>query len=75
MGFCVSIIKIEKSVYMWTGKIVEKMEYQLVVKTMEKFEIVEKVIKQNHDYQIPEIISINVNKANKEYLKWANGKI
>ena len=71
MGFCVNIIKIEKSVYRWKGEVVEKKEYQLFIKTMEKFEIVEKFIKQNHSYEIPEIILIKIIKANNEYWKWA----
>ena len=72
VGFCVHIVKIESAVYLWRGKLVEEREYQILIKSRQKFELVEKFIKKNHPYEVPEIVSIKVDKVNRAYLNWAD---
>lgn len=72
---CCSILPMESS-YWWKGKIVNAKEFQLVLKTKaENFEEIEKVIKTLHTYELPEVISINIEKAGKDYLKWMDKEI
>ncbi len=72
---CASIIPMESS-YWWKGKIVNAKEFQVILKTKkENFEKVEKLIKKLHTYDLPEIISINVEKAGKDYIKWLETEI
>lgn len=72
---CASIIPMESS-YWWKGKITNAKEFQLILKTKsENFEKVEKQIKKLHTYDLPEIISIDIQKAGKDYLKWIDNEI
>jgi len=70
---CVNIIKIEKSVYEWKGKICQEPEYLLVIKTKDKnYKRLENEIKKTHPYKVPEIIALKVEKGSKEYVDWVN---
>lgn len=72
---CASISPMESS-YWWKGKITNAKEFQLVLKTKpENFEKIEKLIKKLHTYELPEIISINIEKAGKDYLAWIEKEI
>lgn len=72
---CASILPMESS-YWWKGKIVNAKEFQLILKTKEEnFTKVEKVIKALHTYELPEVISINIEKAGKDYLTWIDSEI
>lgn len=67
---CVQIKQID-SIYFWENKICEDMEYQLIIKTKKSlYEEVEKYIKENHPYEIPQILEIDISRGNKEYLRW-----
>ena len=67
---CVNIIRIEKSVYRWKGKIVSSGEFLLLIKTARKYNEVEQFIKKNHPYKLAEIISIKMQNGSREYLEW-----
>lgn len=72
---CASIIPMESS-YWWKGKIVNAKEFQLILKTKAaNYQKIEKVIKKIHTYDLPEIISINIAKAGKDYLTWIKQEI
>lgn len=72
---CYSILHMESS-YWWKGKIVNAKEFQLVLKTKEEnFTKIEKIIKALNTYELPEIISINIEKADKDYLTWIGKEI
>lgn len=60
-----------KSLYMWKGKIESSQEVILFVKTkMYLADRVEELILKNHSYQTPEIIQVNIDDGNIEYLNW-----
>lgn len=70
---CINIIKLENSIYLWKGKIETKGEYLLLIKTTENnYSIIEKSIKQNHPYEVPEILCIEIKEGHQNYLKWIN---
>ena len=72
---CCSILPMDSS-YWWKGKIANEKEFQLILKTKAgNFAKIEKIIKQLHTYELPEVISIKIDKAGKDYLKWMNGAI
>ena len=57
LAACVNITTI-KSYYIWDNKLNEDNEFLLIIKTAkEKYESVEKRIKELHIYQLPEIIT------------------
>ena len=73
LAACVSMIKIEDSVYRWKGKIVSDEEYLLLIKTTAKaYPRVESHIKQNHPHKMPEIVYLEVKGGQKDYLEWVD---
>ena len=70
LAACINILKIEKSVYRWKGKIAEEGEYLLLIKSAKAYEKLEREIRTNHPYKLPEIIRLNVNGGYKKYLSW-----
>jgi periplasmic divalent cation tolerance protein len=70
LAACCNIFKID-SVYWWRGKIEKTGEYGIFVKT--KKSLVEKIIKrvkEIHSYSVPCVVSFDVCKGNKDFLKW-----
>lgn len=60
------------STYWWDNKINESKEYKLEVRTLKKlFSKIELIIKENHNYELPEISYYEIN-CSKEILKWIN---
>ncbi len=71
LAACVSILKIENSVYRWEGRLEKNPEYLLLIKTTKKsYEELEAFIKQTHPHKVPEIIYVDVEGGNKDYLQW-----
>ena len=66
---CISFNQI-KSSYWWEGDIETTHEFQLIIKTLGKNlqELID-IIKQNHSYEIPELIYWRVT-ADKSYMSW-----
>lgn len=68
---CVNIIDKVKSIYWWKGEIKHDDEVLLVVKTStKKVENLIKHVKQSHDYEVPEVISVTIAEGNPDYLDW-----
>jgi periplasmic divalent cation tolerance protein len=67
---CVQIMPID-SCYFWDGKIANDAEYLLLIKTRaDLYESAADLIKQNHSYEVPEIISLPVTTGSPSYLDW-----
>lgn len=75
MAGCVMVSKSIASIYRYDGKIYKDCEWILSIKTVQKFKKVKRFIKQNHSYDIPEILGIKINKMDKKYKKWLKGRI
>lgn len=71
LAACVSVVKIEDSVYRWQGKIERHSEYLLLIKTTHKaYQQLELHIKQIHPHKVPEIIFLEVKGGQKDYVQW-----
>lgn len=67
---CVQIQKIE-SAYFWKGKMEEKKEFLLTLKsTKEHIKTIQKLLTQNHSYDLCEFIVLQPSYTNKEYEEW-----
>ena len=68
---CVNIIPRMRSKYVLEGRIVESREVMLLIKTSQAFEAkVYKTIKELHNYDIPEISTIETKNVDKDYANW-----
>ena len=70
LAFCVNAVPGIQSTYQWEGKIHVDDEILLIVKTrQDRYETLEQWVKQNHSYDVPEIISLPIQKGLPEYLQ------
>jgi periplasmic divalent cation tolerance protein len=68
---CVNILPGVKSVYTWKGKKEVSRELMLIVKTKkDKFIELKKAVKSLHSYEVPEIISVEIDDGEEKYLNW-----
>lgn len=71
LAACVNIIANIGSIYWWEGEIKDTAECQLQIKTStDCLEDTLHYIKQNHPNDVPEILSIGVEKGNEDYFEW-----
>ena len=67
---CVNTTGID-SLFTWKAKIQKTKEILLIVKSQRKlFKKIEKVVRQFHNYEVPEIIALPVIAGHKPYLDW-----
>ncbi len=69
LAACINIVPKITSIYEWKGEIVEDSEVLLIIKAAD-FAKVEEAIKQLHSYEVPEIISFEIDEGSREYLEW-----
>lgn len=70
---CVNIIKIN-SFYYWKHKIQYDDEYLCFFKTVSSAKL-SKEIKKIHPYDVPEIVELRLDNADKDYLGWLTNSI
>ncbi len=72
LAACVQMTPIE-SIYSWKGRIEKAEEYLCTIKTREElYGDVEEIIKENHSYEVPEIVAVPIVKGSDDYLSWLN---
>jgi periplasmic divalent cation tolerance protein len=70
LAACVQISEIN-STYTWEGEVAQEAEFKLVIKTRrELYEELEAWIREQHSYDVPEIILVPVETGSAEYLDW-----
>lgn len=58
--------------YKWDGKIIDDKEFLLrLLSKTSFFQEIKEIIQKNHSYDVPEIISFEVNNSSTDYKKWA----
>jgi len=76
LAACVNIIPGILSVYAWQDKVTSDDEVLLLIKTQNCFFSALKLkIKTLHPYDIPEIIAIDIQQGDKNYLNWIKGSL
>lgn len=72
---CVQFLKIESS-YFWQEKIENSHEILVRIKSKNSlFSDIEKIIKNDHDYEVPQIFSTLLNQGSTAYLNWINSSL
>jgi periplasmic divalent cation tolerance protein len=71
LAACVQMVGPITSMYRWKGQIETATEWQCWIKTRRaKYEAVAQVIRQNHTYEVPEILAIPILEGAEPYLQW-----
>ncbi len=67
---CAQISTIE-SLYSWNGKDVSEKEFLLSMKTkIELYKDIERIVIQNHSYDVPQITMLPILNGSKPYFDW-----
>ena len=76
LAACVNIISNCYSYFFWEGNMQKNKEYLAFIKTIKNNEKkVYKIIKNYHNYDVPEILTIDVDNIDYPYMEWALGVI
>ena len=68
---CVNIVPKVTSLFWWQGKLDSAQESLLIVKTKaSQLENIVTVVKENHSYDVPEVIALPIIGGNQDYLEW-----
>ena len=71
LAACVQVLPEIKSFYFWENEVQKESEHLLLIKTHPaKFEELEKFIKANHSYSVPEIVALQSSAVSESYLDW-----
>ena len=70
LAACVQVVPI-RSFYTWRGRISKAREKLMLIKARAKdFEEVKGMILEGHDYDLPEIVSVRIDRGFAGYLAW-----
>ncbi len=76
LAACVNILPQMTSIYRWENKIHNENEFLLTIKTAKYLEQeVYDYIRDNHSYEVPEIITLEIKYIDKKYSEWLNSSI
>lgn len=71
LAACAMVFPGGHSVYRWRGKVVKDRETVLMLKTTAaRYRELEKSIRGEHSYEIPEIIAVSIKYGLPQYLEW-----
>ena len=66
---CTQVVGPIKSTYWWKGKIERTEEYFLMMKTtQDKFSALVRLIRENHSYEVPDIVAVPILDGFEDYL-------
>ena len=72
---CVNILADCASIYRWKGQVETATEVPLLIKTSAAaYARVEEIIRNNHPYELPEIVGIPVAHGLPAYLEWVTSQ-
>ncbi len=73
LAACATILPHAQSVYRWHGKVEQAEECAIIAKTTaEKFDELQKRVKDIHSYECPCIVATPIVAGNDAYLKWVD---
>lgn len=76
LAACVQISGPITSCYRWEGKVESAEEFSCSIKTASHLQDqVESVVNELHNYDVPQLITVEVNGGSKEYLNWVQAAL
>jgi periplasmic divalent cation tolerance protein len=71
LAACVQVSSSVTSVFTWKGTVTKAEEWLISAKTRsDLYETLQQTIKENHSYELPEIIATKLERVSTEYAKW-----
>ena len=68
---CVNILPGIRSIYRWQGTVQDEPETMMVIKsTRDSFTQLKSWLRENHPYEVPEILALPVGTGLSEYMNW-----
>jgi len=75
LAACVQLFQSE-SIYLWNGEVCDESETVLFLKTKTAlFDKLTSTIRENHSYEVPEIIRLPITGGLPEYLNWIDDAV
>lgn len=75
LAACVNVFPIT-SIFSWKNNIEEALEFVIIAKTRtDKVMDIEKRVKEIHSYEVPCVISFNIDKGSEDFLKWIDESV
>lgn len=76
LAACINIIPNLTSIYAWDGEVKCDTEVQLLIKTtQDNFDKLSAEINEQHPYKVVEIIALNIQQGDKDYLNWVTDSL
>lgn len=71
LAACVQIVPGLKSMFFWEQNLCQESEHLLVIKTLaEHWQALEAMLRQQHPYEVPEIIALQADAVSQPYQQW-----
>ncbi len=71
LAACVNLLSQTSSIYQWQGQLEKSQEVMMLIKSVAKnFDAIELFFEKNHPYDVPELISCNINQVSASYGQW-----
>ena len=75
LAACVNIVPVD-SCYRWKGKVMKEREWLMIIKTDSKiFSKLRRRILALHSYDVPEIVSLKIDRGSQPYLAWMDREL
>ena len=76
LAACVNVLGRVKSTYRWNDEIQQDQETLLIIKTTApRLAAVEKTIREQSKYELPEVIALPVHAGSADYLAWVRESV
>lgn len=71
LAACVNVVPRITSFYRWEGKVQVDEESLLIIKTTQmRFDALMAFVKEEHPYELPEILALPIGEGLPEYVEW-----
>jgi periplasmic divalent cation tolerance protein len=73
---CANIVANVQSHFWWKGKVNHSKELLILLKSRgELLDEIVRVVKENHSYEVPEVVALPIVGGNPDYLRWVDESV